>query len=96
MASPGGEDLIGWHLNRGWAQEADFFPASRFSARFNRPDIVQLVLKTRDEAEAVRQANETAKRKTRDGAARPPTLPPVGDDRLAGGRTASSAAIRST
>jgi len=27
--------FIGWHLNRGWTQEADFFPASRFSARFN-------------------------------------------------------------
>ena len=54
MASAGGEDLIGWHLNRGWTQEADFFPASRFSDRFNRPDIVKLVLKTRDEGEAVR------------------------------------------
>src|SRR6202034_2051042 len=63
MASPGGEDLVGWHLNRGWAQAADFFPASRFSARFNRPDIVQLVLKTRDESEAVRQANDKAKRR---------------------------------
>ena len=28
MASPGGEDLIGWHVNRGWDQAADFFPAS--------------------------------------------------------------------
>ena len=64
MASPGGEDLIGWHLNRGWNQEADFFPASRFSARFNRPDIVQLVLKTLDEAKAVEQADAVAKRKT--------------------------------
>jgi TPR repeat protein len=27
MASPGGEDLIGWHVNRGWNQTADFFPA---------------------------------------------------------------------
>ena len=44
MASAGGEDLIGWHVNRGWTQEADFFPASRFRAEFNRPDIVQLVL----------------------------------------------------
>ena len=32
MASAGGEDLIGWHLNRGWTQEADFFPASQFRA----------------------------------------------------------------
>ena len=58
MASAGGEDLIGWHVNRGWTQEADFFPASQFRAEYNRPDIVQLVLKTRDEAEAIRQANE--------------------------------------
>jgi hypothetical protein len=76
MASPGGEDLIGWHLNRGWEQLADFFPASRFSARFNRPDIVKLVLKTRDEAEAVRQASETAKRK-QDEASIAAALPPV-------------------
>jgi len=75
-ASPGGEDLIGWHLNRGWTQEADFFPASRFSARFNRPDIVQLVLKTDDEAEAIREANETAKRK-QDDAPIAAALPPV-------------------
>ena len=44
MASAGGEDLIGWHVNRGWAQEADFFPASQFRAEYNRPDIVKLVL----------------------------------------------------
>ena len=76
MASPGGEDLIGWHLNRGWDQLADFFPASRFSARFNRPDIVQLVLKTHDEVAAVDQANEKAKRK-QDTAPIETTLPPV-------------------
>ena len=76
MASAGGEDLIGWHLNRGWTQEADFFPASRFSARFNRPDIVQLVLKTQDEAEAVRQANDKAKRKDERGTVAA-ALPPV-------------------
>jgi hypothetical protein len=57
MASAGGEDLIGWHLNRGWNQEPDFFAASQFRADYNRPDIVRLVLKTKDEAEAVRQAN---------------------------------------
>jgi len=62
MASAGGEDLIGWHVNRGWDQEADFFPASQFRAQYNRPDIVRLVLKTRDEAEAIRQANLTSDR----------------------------------
>jgi hypothetical protein len=63
MASPGGEDLIGWHVNRGWNQAADFFPASRFRERFNRPDIVGLVLETLDEDAAIKQANTIAKRK---------------------------------
>jgi Caspase domain/WD domain, G-beta repeat len=76
MASAGGEDLIGWHVNRGWNQEADFFPASQFRAQYNRPDIVRLVLQTRDEAEAVRQANKTSERSV---PARPvaAALPPV-------------------
>ncbi len=62
MASPGGEDLIGWHVNRGWDQEADFFPATQFRAQYNRPDIIRLVLQTRDEAEAVRRANAASGR----------------------------------
>lgn len=63
MASPGGEDLIGWHVNRGWMQAADFFPASRFRERFNRPDIVRLVLDTLDEDTAIKRANAAARRK---------------------------------
>ncbi len=56
-ASPGGEDLIGWHLNRGWNQAADFFPASKFRDKYSRADIVDRVLDTLDEAEAIRQAD---------------------------------------
>jgi Caspase domain/WD domain, G-beta repeat len=76
MASAGGEDLIGWHVNRGWDQEADFFPASQFRAQYNRPDIVRLVLQTRDEAEAVRRANTATDRSVE---AKPVSaaLPPV-------------------
>ena len=37
-ASPGGDNLIGWHVNRGWDRAADFYPVSRFRDRFNRPD----------------------------------------------------------
>jgi WD40 repeat protein len=55
-ASPGGEDLIGWHVNRGLDHEADFFPASRFRDTFYRPDVVSRVLDTLDEAEALRVA----------------------------------------
>jgi WD40 repeat protein len=56
-ASPGGEDLIGWHVNRGLGHAADFFPASRFHDQFFRPDIVSLVLTTLDETQAVAQGN---------------------------------------
>jgi len=57
-ASPGGEDLMGWHANgKSWDDTPQFYPASRFREQFYRPDIVQLVLKTKNEAEAIAQAN---------------------------------------
>jgi len=55
-ASVGGEDLIGWHVNRGQGQAADFFPASRFRDRFYRPDVVSLILHTLDEDKALARA----------------------------------------
>jgi hypothetical protein len=76
-ASPGGEDLIGWHVNRGWEQPADFFPASRFRDTFARPDIVERVLDTLDEAEAVRLANDARPGKTAPAPAIAARLPPV-------------------
>jgi hypothetical protein len=76
MASPGGEDLLGWHLNRGRDQAADFFGASRFRERFGRPDIVQKVLDTLDEGQAIKEADAEARRRED---ARPffARLPPV-------------------
>jgi WD40 repeat protein len=76
-ASPGGEDLIGWHVNgKGWDDATDFFPASRFRQRFYRPDIVQLVLDAGDESKAIRQANAAADRKTEEESL-DSLLPPV-------------------
>ena len=49
--------MIGWQVNRGWTQAADFFPASRFRDTYARADIVERVLDTLDEGEAVRLAN---------------------------------------
>jgi Caspase domain len=101
MASAGGEDLIGWHVNRGWAQEADFFPASQFRAQYNRPDIVRLVLKTGDETEAVRRANLTADRAVPAkplGAALPPVVTiasPTGGAHFAGDSVEVAYALRS-
>jgi WD40 repeat protein len=75
-ASPGGEDLIGWHVNRGRDQAADYFPASRFREAFHRPDVVSRVLETLDEVEALRLANEEGgRRQVR--AAVSEQLPPV-------------------
>lgn len=62
-ASPGAEDLIGWHVNNGKDAAADFFPVGLFRNRFYRPDIVSNILYTLDESIAVRIANEESGRK---------------------------------
>ena len=62
VSSVGADDLIGWHVNRGWQQPADFFPIAYFRKYLNRPDIVTLVLDTLDEDEAIKRANLAAKR----------------------------------
>jgi hypothetical protein len=54
--SVGGENLVGWHLNRAFNQSADFFSAGRFRDRLYRPDVIQKLLAAGDENEALRQA----------------------------------------
>ncbi len=61
-AAPGAEDLIGWHLNNGPDREASYYPASKFRDTYYRPDVIDLVLETLDEATALRQANQNAGR----------------------------------
>ena len=56
-ASPGAEDLFGWHINGATDKEADFFPASRFRDTRYRPDLIARILQTGDEAEALRLAD---------------------------------------
>ena len=43
-ASPGGENLVGWQVDRGPAQAADFFPVSRFRAEYYRPELISQVI----------------------------------------------------
>ncbi len=76
-ASPGGEELIGWHLNNGKDAAADFFPASRFRNQFHRPDVLAKVLEVGNETEALRLANEQSGRKTAAPVAVQNVLPPV-------------------
>jgi len=60
-ASPGAEGLIGWHVNRGRDQAADFFRADRFRSTFFRPDIVASALQQRDHTPALQPPNAAAR-----------------------------------
>ena len=62
-AFPGAEDLIGWHVNNGNEEAADFFPVSRFRGTYYRPDVIAKTLETLDEAEAIKLANKESGKK---------------------------------
>jgi WD40 repeat protein len=70
-ASAGGEDLIGWHVNRGLDHEADFFSEGRFRDSYYRPELVRAVLRTLDVEQAQRETS------TPPNPAAPAVLPPV-------------------
>jgi WD40 repeat protein len=57
-ASPGGEDLVGWHQNGGADRRGDFFPASRLRASQYRPDVIAAVLSSGDAVLALDQSNQ--------------------------------------
>ena len=75
-ASPGAEELIGWHVNNGKDRAADFFPASKFRDRFYRPEVLAKMLDTLDENESLRLADAESGRK-RQEADITRILPPV-------------------
>ena len=59
-ASPVGAELIGWHLNNGWEQAADFVTAAQLKKSLNRPDIVKRAFELADAEQAVREAGLSA------------------------------------
>ena len=65
-AFPGAEELIGWHVNNGSEQAADFFPISRFRHDYYRPDVVAKTLETLDESEAIKLANKESGKKVQE------------------------------
>jgi len=62
-ASPGAEELIGWHVNNGNEEAADFCPVSRFRGTYYRPDVIAKAFETLDEAEAIKLANKESGKK---------------------------------
>jgi hypothetical protein len=82
-AAAGAEELLGWHVNRRADAKPDFFPMRTLRARLYRPDVIDRVLDTADEAEALKQANAASKRTDEPVQAVAESLPPVLE--LAGG-----------
>lgn len=58
--SIGGESLVGWHLNRAFNKESDFFSVGRFRAQYYRPDVLQKVFLSGDLREALLAAEAEA------------------------------------
>lgn len=54
--SPGGERLMGWHVQRSPNELAEFLPALRFRKSLYRPDILKLLLQTGSIEKAVAAA----------------------------------------
>lgn len=46
--APGGEELVGFHLNRGQDREADFIPVSKLYNTFYRPDLISAAFAGKD------------------------------------------------
>ncbi len=63
-ASPGGDRLIGWHVNQGPNRAARFYLAHQFRKQFYRPDIIDQILQTGDVARAIEVANAARSRPT--------------------------------
>ncbi len=63
-ASPGGEKLMGWHVNNGREQMASFYPASQFRSTLYRPDVIKLLLKTGSVERALEEADKARGRMT--------------------------------
>jgi WD40 repeat protein len=55
-SSVAGDQYIGWHLNKGWDQAAEFVTAARLKQHLYRPDIVKRAFELADAEEAVREA----------------------------------------
>ncbi len=57
-ASPGGQRMIGWQINRGVDQAADFVPLENFRDKFYRPKVIDALLRTRNLELALTEADE--------------------------------------
>lgn len=76
-ASVGAEQILGWHVNGVGQDGPDFFPLAQFRSRFHRPDVLERVMDTLDEGEALKQADSAANRRQVAPLGIAQVLPPV-------------------
>jgi WD40 repeat protein len=55
-SSVNGDQMVGWHLNKGWKQAGEFVTAARLKKHLYRPDIVKRAFELADAEAAVREA----------------------------------------
>jgi hypothetical protein len=55
-SSVNGDQMVGWHLNRGWEKAGEFVTAARLRKHLYRPDIVTRAFELADSEAAVREA----------------------------------------
>lgn len=75
-ASVGGEDLLGWQMDRGPDYIADFFRIGLFRKSLYRPDVTTQILLAKDERQAVALADAAAGRPSEEISVKR-LLPPV-------------------
>ncbi|WP_161629998.1 caspase family protein [Desulfogranum mediterraneum] len=73
-ASAQGDRYVGFHVNGGPEKEARFYPASRFQSSLYRPDIIQALIISGSEEEAIRIASRSRRTEVVDTAS---ILPPL-------------------
>lgn len=76
-ASVGAEQMLGWHVNGAGQSVPDFYPIAQFRSRFQRPDVIERIMESLDEAEALKQADTAANRRQLAPVSVAQMLPPV-------------------
>ena len=83
-ASPGGEKLMGWHVNNGPDQMATFYRASQFRKSLYRPDVVKLIPTTLSIERRPRSCRHGTRRQAHRARRGCRGAAPTGGDRRAG------------
>lgn len=60
-ASPNGHRLVGWHVNRGVDNAADYFPVEQFREKYHRPEVIDAVLRGQGRTSGLAQTDSEPK-----------------------------------